>query len=336
MKLSIIICAYNEELFIEGAVLAIIKQIKKAEDIELIIIDNESSDGTFEIIETLLKNKPKDNYRLLRISHVPLWVSRNVGLAEATGEYVFYLDGDGEVQDGWLEAVEEAVCNGFDIFCGAVCCHPDASMVESDIFNTYYAPSLASSKLPIIGANMGFRRKALLNVGGFEYIPTPRGDESRVSEKLSILNPRTVVVNNAVISNKYPSSWFGFYRVLVEEGKYAGFSASKRGMLFLLGQFFIRTISVIFPLLILIGLPFVDAIYLLLVWLLVFIVRNYGKRKILVRALKTAETKRSKFLRAYYLSGVSTAQDIGFMIYAATKNIEEIEPPTRGIVIKRG
>ena len=52
-KASIILCTYNEANHIEKAISELEKNIP---DLEIVIVDDSSSDGTIEIIEKLNKN----------------------------------------------------------------------------------------------------------------------------------------------------------------------------------------------------------------------------------------------------------------------------------------
>ena len=54
LKTSIILCTYNEEKYIEKIIVELEKNIS---NLELVIVDDNSSDGTIEIIKRLNKDK---------------------------------------------------------------------------------------------------------------------------------------------------------------------------------------------------------------------------------------------------------------------------------------
>lgn len=99
-KVSIIIPAYNVEKYIEKCVSSALDQTER--DIEVVVVDDGSTDSTGTVIEKMAK---KDN-RVLYISQKNTGVSgaRNNALKHATGDYLLFLD-----SDDWLEfnAVEE-------------------------------------------------------------------------------------------------------------------------------------------------------------------------------------------------------------------------------------
>jgi len=94
-KISIIIPAYNVSQYIKRCVESAINQTLK--DIEIIIINDGSSDNTLETI----KNIKSQDKRIILISQKNQGVSeaRNAGIDIAKGEYIQYLDGD-----DWIES----------------------------------------------------------------------------------------------------------------------------------------------------------------------------------------------------------------------------------------
>lgn len=88
-KVTIIICYYNEEKYLEKSIRSILNQ--SYENIELILINDGSTDRSEEIAEQV-----RDS-RIIRISnkenHGPAF-GRNQGLDIATGDYIGYFDAD--------------------------------------------------------------------------------------------------------------------------------------------------------------------------------------------------------------------------------------------------
>ena len=64
-KTSIILCTYNEANHIEKAISELEKNIP---DLEIVIVDDASSDGTIEIIERLNKN---NKYKVIFRKKIP-------------------------------------------------------------------------------------------------------------------------------------------------------------------------------------------------------------------------------------------------------------------------
>ena len=89
-KISVILSAYNEEKFIEKAIESVVNQTLK--DIEIIIINDGSTDNTLSIINGYANDDSR--IKVIDQENIGLGASRNKGMKIATGEYVTFLDGD--------------------------------------------------------------------------------------------------------------------------------------------------------------------------------------------------------------------------------------------------
>jgi glycosyltransferase involved in cell wall biosynthesis len=98
--LSIIIPNYNHGHFLPVAVNAILKQ--SAQPLEVIIIDDGSTDDSVEIIQNLASENPVIKfYRNEKNSGVCFTINRGIDLAR--GDYVFFSAADDEILPGFLE-----------------------------------------------------------------------------------------------------------------------------------------------------------------------------------------------------------------------------------------
>ncbi len=89
-KVSIVIPVYNAEKYVKRTLDALLKQTY--ENIELVIIDDGSSDKSGEIV---LKEAEKDNrIKYFKIKNGGPGNARNVGVSKATGEYIGFCDAD--------------------------------------------------------------------------------------------------------------------------------------------------------------------------------------------------------------------------------------------------
>lgn len=87
---SIITAVYNGERYIAEAIQSVIDQ--DYENWELLLINDGSSDGTHDIIQTFLKDQRIRYFRLARNSGVS--AARNLALSEMTGDWFGFLDAD--------------------------------------------------------------------------------------------------------------------------------------------------------------------------------------------------------------------------------------------------
>ena len=87
MKVSVLIPTHNRRRFVVDAIESVIAQ--DYADMEIIVIDDGSTDGTVEALRPHLSS-----IRLIRTENQGPALARNVGMQAARGDYVAYLDSD--------------------------------------------------------------------------------------------------------------------------------------------------------------------------------------------------------------------------------------------------
>lgn len=99
ISISVIIPTYNTALLIERTLKSVLSQ-KGAFELEILVIDDCSSDNTLERIEAM--HQPTIKILRQETNRGPA-AARNRGLQEAKGEYSAFLDGDDYWLPGFLE-----------------------------------------------------------------------------------------------------------------------------------------------------------------------------------------------------------------------------------------
>ena len=156
-KISVIIPAYNSSLHLRECLDSIIYQTHK--DLEIILVDDCSKDNTYEIMREYAL---KDN-RIILIknpSNMGAGASRNVGLDNATGNYVTFVDSDDFLDLDTYRKVNEAIV--FNSF-------PDIVRFEQNSF-------LEMGKLRV---NVDFLTNNLFN--GLEGVLNPKTSQRYVA-----------------------------------------------------------------------------------------------------------------------------------------------------------
>lgn len=101
-KISIIVSAYNTEKYLEKCINSILNQSYK--NIELLIVNDCSTDNTKEIIEKYAKKDERvifiDNKENKGLSY-----SRNEALRKSTGNYIGYIDSDDYIDINYYESL---------------------------------------------------------------------------------------------------------------------------------------------------------------------------------------------------------------------------------------
>ena len=88
--ISIIMPVYNGEEYLYESLGSLRKQTLK--NIEVICVDDESTDASCQIIESIAAQDPR--FKLLKQKHSNAGNARNLGIKEAKGEFLLFLDSD--------------------------------------------------------------------------------------------------------------------------------------------------------------------------------------------------------------------------------------------------
>ena len=106
---SVVIPCFNVEDYVEDAVESVVNQTLDFESyIEIILVDDGSSDMTFDICQTFVDKYP-NNIRLLHQKNSGQASARNLGLKYASGKYINFLDSDDVL-------MEETLLNAYEFF----------------------------------------------------------------------------------------------------------------------------------------------------------------------------------------------------------------------------
>ena len=92
MKISIITVVYNNKWTIQDAMSSVLSQ--DYDDLEYIIVDGASTDGTIELINDVVKKYPERSIRFISEKDDGIYDAMNKGIELATGEVVGLLNGD--------------------------------------------------------------------------------------------------------------------------------------------------------------------------------------------------------------------------------------------------
>ena len=115
-KASIIIPVYNSEKYLENCINSVLDQTEQ--DYELILINDGSKDSSKKIM-TDYKNKYPDKIRIFNQENRGIGETRNRGIKEAEGKYIFFIDNDDTIKKDYLETyLNEAEKNDCNIVLG--------------------------------------------------------------------------------------------------------------------------------------------------------------------------------------------------------------------------
>lgn len=189
IKVSVIVPVYNVEKYITKCLESLVNQTLK--DIEIIIVDDGSKDGSDAIIKEYKQKYPNIVY--VEKSNGGLSDARNYGLPYASGEYIAFLDSDDYV-DGTIyekmynKAIEE---NADYVECDFYWAYPDKLKIDRGVryntkkemlinarvvaWNKLIKRDIIKEKFPV-GLNyedIEFFYKLLPNINKFSFVEEP-------------------------------------------------------------------------------------------------------------------------------------------------------------------
>jgi glycosyltransferase involved in cell wall biosynthesis len=168
LQFSVIIPTYNRLRLLQSALASVQKQTFR--DYELIVVDDGSSDGTWDYLASLVPS-----IKAVRQENRGPGPARNLGAKHASGLYLAFLDSDDLWFPWTLATFSELVCRhgAPSILSAKLVEFSDeralegirASPIVADVFPDYLASSRAGYFVG--GSMMVLRREAFLKSGGF-------------------------------------------------------------------------------------------------------------------------------------------------------------------------
>jgi glucosyl-dolichyl phosphate glucuronosyltransferase len=185
---SVVLCTYNRVELLNGAIRTLCNQLQSSHPYELIIVDNNSSDGTKEC--SLGYCDRFEHVRYVFEQQQGLSRARNRGLQEARGDYIAFVDDDCEVPDDYIVRLTEVLREVRPAVLGGPA-YPLYKSRKPDWYKDEYAQyELSDHPRPLnkneyaYGFNMVFRRNCLEMVGGFDPELGMSGDDIGYGEDI--------------------------------------------------------------------------------------------------------------------------------------------------------
>ena len=114
MNISVVIPSYNHARYIEAAIESVFMQAGDSIDVELVIVDDGSTDNSPEIIRECLRNAPLTRTLLIEQENQGAHAAIMRGLAQAQGEYLTILNSDDAFLPDRFHRIAEHLQTGRD------------------------------------------------------------------------------------------------------------------------------------------------------------------------------------------------------------------------------
>jgi len=218
-SLSVLICTYNRAAFLRESLVAMLAASRPADAaLEIVVVDNRSTDGTREVIAAVAADAPVPIHYVLENRQGKSF-ALNHGLRVASGDIVALTDDDVLVDPAWMVRLVETFESRDVTFAGGKVLPRWGTLPPPELLTprgrdmwgplalvdygddpvTYDEETFAWRQLPI-GANLAFRRDAVQAVGGW------RTDLGKV--------------NNTLISGEDHEIFFRLHRAGLFRGVY--------------------------------------------------------------------------------------------------------------------
>ncbi|MBO5357304.1 MAG: glycosyltransferase family 2 protein [Clostridia bacterium] len=221
IKISVLVPVYNVEKTLDRCVESILNQTFK--DFEIILVNDGTTDGSGAICDDYASKY--ENIRVIHKENEGLGPTRNVGIKEARGEFIYHCDSDDWLKEDLLEKAYKAITEanadvvvfGYDIFTekngkitpyGSVCVENDA-FTDKNSVRKFFSEQYFNSFVVLSACNRMYRRSFI--VDNELYFPPLRRSQD-VAYSLLLFNSieRLVTIKEA------------FYCYIIEPGVYKG------------------------------------------------------------------------------------------------------------------
>ena len=223
---SVIVCTYNDDAHIGECLEALLAQTYPRKLLELIVVDDGSTDETPDIVR---------RYQIvhyLRQRNQGPSAARNTGIIKATGEYVCFIDSDCRAAPDWVEnLIATHISSSVPDCCGVggrqsghpedplFARHVDRFLWTIGFIGDYIKPYRTAQNVSHnASCNASYRRKALLEVGGFRVGMFP-GEDVDLDRRLADRGWTIWFTPDAVVFHHRPADWTALSRMLFSYGR---------------------------------------------------------------------------------------------------------------------
>ena len=165
MTISVIIPAYNEGDYLPACLDAVMQNVAGLA-IEVIVVDNNSTDGTRAVVERY----PGVRYVFEPVKGITR--ARQRGFLTATGEILAYVDADTRPPAGWIEQIVAQYRVRTDMAClSGPYSFYDLSRFRNAMSSGWFMaarPLYLLTGYMMVGGNFAIRRDVLEKMGGFD------------------------------------------------------------------------------------------------------------------------------------------------------------------------
>lgn len=221
--ISLIIPAYNEEAYLTACLDAVMEHVA-GKAIEIIVVDNNSSDATKEIVERY----PAVKYLFEPVKGITR--ARQRGYIGSTGDILAFVDADTHPPKGWIEQIWAQFAKHEKLAClSGPYSFYDLSGIRNMISSGWFVaarPLFRITGYMIVGGNFAIRRDVLEKMEGFDRSIEFYGEDVDIAKR----------------ARKHGQVLFSPHFVMPTSGR----RMKKQGFAKIAGIYFVNYFSVVF------------------------------------------------------------------------------------------
>lgn len=202
-SVAVIVAARNEERHIEQCILSLLNQNYPRDKYTIVAIDDESTDGTAEILKRLANEH--SNVRFLHTNGETTAISPKInaleiGIRNTSSELIFTTDADCTVGPQWISSLVQCFDDSVGVVSGVTTFKKNEN-ISPLLFDFQYLDFFSHTACGAgaigmnavnncNGSNMAFRRTAFEAVGGYSKIShVNSGSDSLLAQRILTLTP---------------------------------------------------------------------------------------------------------------------------------------------------
>lgn len=280
-KVSIIIAARNEELLIGKTIDDILAQDYNNDLMEVIVIDDHSTDKTSEIILSYA-DKGVKLITLNEANAINSYKKKAIqtAIGEATGTLIITTDADCRMNKNWLKTIVNCYeVNGYKMMSSPVAYFEEKSFFEKlQTLEFSYLIGLGASTIgnnnpsTCNGANLAYEKDAFFEVGGFTGIDDlASGDDELLLHKMAAIYDRKIGFLKSLDATVYTHAKPTLREFIQQRKRWASKTTKyKDKVVMILGaSIWLFNVSMLLNALLAIIFPYGESIYFLALQLLI-------------------------------------------------------------------
>lgn len=199
---TVIVAARNEENNIQNCLISLNSLEYPDGKLQIIIVDDESTDSTENIITEYISDKPR--FKLIKpVKDFGETRGKARAIANAidlaTGEIILTTDADCEVSKTWAKTIASYYQKDVVMVCGYTNQKADNLFEAVQDMDFIYLLTVGGGAINLgkplsaIGNNMSYRKSAYLEVGGYEKIPFSVTEDFQLLMALNKLKDKKII-----------------------------------------------------------------------------------------------------------------------------------------------